>query len=151
MYWNERKLTPTQVCGCDSVDMICKMYKIYRQISDIKRTLVGNKIADYSDEVGASPVGVVGASPVGAARLHLHSRRNTWRQLIAQRQRQSETRNFQVLGFGASHIRYFTVCMHTVYLYPAMLRLYHLGSAHRCDWSIYMGVALIVPVPVPVH
>ena len=29
----------------------------YRQVSNIKRTLVGNKIDDHSDVVGASPVG----------------------------------------------------------------------------------------------
>ena len=29
----------------------------YRQISDIRRTLAGNKFADHSDVVGASPVG----------------------------------------------------------------------------------------------
>ena len=31
--------------------------KIYRQVSNIRRTLVGNKIVDHSDVVGASPVG----------------------------------------------------------------------------------------------
>ena len=30
---------------------------IYRQVSNIRRTLVGNKIVDNSDVVGASPVG----------------------------------------------------------------------------------------------
>ena len=30
---------------------------IYRQVSNIRRTLVGNKIVDHSDVVGASPVG----------------------------------------------------------------------------------------------
>ena len=30
---------------------------MYRQISNISRTLVGNKIVDHSDVVGASPVG----------------------------------------------------------------------------------------------
>ena len=30
---------------------------IYRQTSNIRRTLVGNKIVDHSDLVGASPVG----------------------------------------------------------------------------------------------
>ena len=30
---------------------------IYRQTCDISRTLVGNKIVDHSDAVGASPVG----------------------------------------------------------------------------------------------
>ena len=29
----------------------------YRQVSNIRRTLVGNKIVDHSDVVGASPVG----------------------------------------------------------------------------------------------
>ena len=38
-----------------------KTYKIelghYRQVSNIRRTLVGNEIVDHSDVVGASPVG----------------------------------------------------------------------------------------------
>ena len=29
----------------------------YRQVSNIRRTLVGNNIVDHSDVVGASPVG----------------------------------------------------------------------------------------------
>ena len=29
----------------------------YRQVSNIRRTLAGNKIVDHSDVVGASPVG----------------------------------------------------------------------------------------------
>ena len=33
--------------------MIC----IYRQVSNIRRAFVGNKIVDHSDVVGASPVG----------------------------------------------------------------------------------------------
>ena len=32
-------------------------YIAYRKTSNISRTLVGNKIVDNSDEVGASPVG----------------------------------------------------------------------------------------------
>ena len=35
-------------------------YLDYRQVSNIRRTLVGNKIVDHWDVVGASPVG---ASP----------------------------------------------------------------------------------------
>ena len=31
--------------------------KEYRQVSNIRRTLVGNKLIDHSDVVGASPVG----------------------------------------------------------------------------------------------
>ena len=30
---------------------------VYRQVSNIRRTLVGNKTVDHSDVVGASPVG----------------------------------------------------------------------------------------------
>ena len=30
---------------------------VYRQVSNISRTLVGNKVVDHSDVVGASPVG----------------------------------------------------------------------------------------------
>ena len=32
-------------------------YVSYRKSSNIRRTLVGNKIVDHSDVVGASPVG----------------------------------------------------------------------------------------------
>ena len=32
-------------------------YTTYRQVCNIRRTLVGNKIVDHSDVVGASPVG----------------------------------------------------------------------------------------------
>ena len=31
--------------------------EMYRQVSNIRRTLVGNEIVDHSDVVGASPVG----------------------------------------------------------------------------------------------
>ena len=33
------------------------MQVMYRQVSNISRTLVGNQIVDHSDVVGASPVG----------------------------------------------------------------------------------------------
>ena len=32
-------------------------YGVYRQISNISRTVISNKIVDHSDVVGASPVG----------------------------------------------------------------------------------------------
>ena len=35
----------------------CILYGIYRKTSNIRRNLVGNKIVDHSDVVGASPVG----------------------------------------------------------------------------------------------
>ena len=40
----------------------------YRQVSNIRRTLVGNKIVDHSDVVGASPVG---AAPTTSSYLDL--------------------------------------------------------------------------------
>ena len=38
-------------------NMIIWLKEYYRQVSDISRTFVGNKIVDHSDVVGASPVG----------------------------------------------------------------------------------------------
>ena len=32
-------------------------YQTYRQVSNVRRTLVGNRIVDLSDVFGASPVG----------------------------------------------------------------------------------------------
>ena len=63
---------------------------MYRQISNIRGTLVGNKIAYHSDVVGAAPV-----------QLHLYSRHNIWLQGIGQGQPQDGTRNVYVLGFDA--------------------------------------------------
>ena len=37
--------------------IVNKFIKTYRKVSNIRRTLVGNKIVDHSDVVGASPVG----------------------------------------------------------------------------------------------
>ena len=38
---------------------LCEMFTQldYRKVSNIRRSLVGNKIVDHSDVVGASPVG----------------------------------------------------------------------------------------------
>ena len=36
---------------------VAAISKVYRQVSNIRRTLVGNWIVDHSDIVGASPVG----------------------------------------------------------------------------------------------
>ena len=58
----------------------------YHQTSNISRTLVGNKIVDHSDVVGAS-------SPVALLLLHLHPRLNAWLQWIGQRQLQDDARN----------------------------------------------------------
>ena len=48
---------------------------LYHLTSSISRTLVGNKIVDHPDVVGAALL-----------QLHLHSRLNTWYQWISQRQ-----------------------------------------------------------------
>ena len=39
------------------------LYIEYRQVSNISRTLVGNKIVVHSDVVGASPVGAAPTTP----------------------------------------------------------------------------------------
>ena len=64
----------------------------YRQTCKMYGTLVGNKIVDHSDVVGA------------LLQLHLASRLNTLPQWTGQRQLQDETRNIYVLEFGATYI-----------------------------------------------
>ena len=44
---------------CLIADIIIVLVHKYRQVSNIRRALVGNKIVDHSDVVGASPVGAV--------------------------------------------------------------------------------------------
>ena len=58
---------------------------LYCQTFDIRGTLVGNKIVDHSDVVGASPGGT--ASTTSSFSI------NTWLQWIQQRQLQDKTRN----------------------------------------------------------
>ena len=43
--------------GGEGMSPFLKNKSIYRKTSNISRTLVGNKIVDNSDVVGASPVG----------------------------------------------------------------------------------------------
>ena len=83
-------------------------YWRYRQISNRRRTLVGNKIVDQSDVVGASPVQL-------QLQLRLHSRLNTWLHWIGQRELQDDVRNIQVWWFGAPYIRDITVSMATTH------------------------------------
>ena len=58
-------------------------FEKYCKVSNISRTIVGNKIVDHSDVVGASPVG---AAPTTSSFI--------WRQGIRQRQPQDGTRIF---------------------------------------------------------
>ena len=37
--------------------LVQQIHQTYRKVSNIRRILVGNKIVDHSDVVGASPVG----------------------------------------------------------------------------------------------
>ena len=76
--------------------------KHYRKVSNIRRTLIGTKIVDHSDVVGASPVG---AAPTTSS----FSTDHTWLEWIGQRQLQDETRNIYGFGLGASYIRELTV------------------------------------------
>ena len=80
----------------------------YRQVSNIRRTLVGNWIVDHSEVVGASPFG---AAPTTSSF-------STWLHYVVQRQLQAKMRNIRVLGFGPSCIRDFTI----IELNPALLQ-----------------------------
>ena len=54
----------------------------YRQVSNIRRTLVGNKIVDHSDVVGASPVG---AAPTTSSFSTKHLASLDWAKTAARR------------------------------------------------------------------
>ena len=82
--------------------VLCGMH---RKVSNISRTLIGNKIVDHLD--------VVGASLSALLQLHLHSQLNTWLQWIGQRPLHDETRNIYVLGLDVSYIRELTVITHS--------------------------------------
>ena len=62
-----------RVLDTASVNFCQNIFLTYRKISNIRLTLVGNKIVDHSDVVGASPVG---AAPTTSSFLtwHLASR-----------------------------------------------------------------------------
>ena len=56
----------------------------YRQVSNIRRILVGNKIVDHSDVVGASPVG---AAPTTSSFSTEHLASLDWEKTTARRDR----------------------------------------------------------------
>ena len=98
---------------------------IYPKTSDIRRASEGNKIVDHSD--------VVGAAPVGAVQLHLHSRLNTWIQWIGQIQLQYKTRK-KKLWFGAAYVRCLTV--------PHIPKVITLSQWQSCDCPYATDVSL---------
>ena len=50
-------MTMTLLCRQESEKQYSVMSNMYCQVSNIRRTLVGNYIVDHSDVVGALPVG----------------------------------------------------------------------------------------------
>ena len=54
----------------------------YRQVSNIRRTLIGNKIFDHLDVVGASPVG---AAPTASSFSTEHLASMDWAKTTARR------------------------------------------------------------------
>ena len=79
----------------------------YHQTFNIRHTLVGNKIVDHSDLVGASPLG---AAPTTSSISTSHLASLDWAKTTA-----SETRNSSVLGVGAAYIRSLAVWSHHQY------------------------------------
>ena len=55
IYW-QKGIEGTQPCD-SGIEIVIVFSSRYRQVSNIRRTLVGNKFVDHSDVVGASPVG----------------------------------------------------------------------------------------------
>ena len=87
----------------------------YRQVFNIRRTLVRNKLVDHSD---------------------LHDRLNTWLQLIGQRQRKHETRIISGLGLGAPYIREFTVIIPI----NAPEEAFRNNQMHSISWLILQNI-----------
>ena len=56
-YWIDLQISFTGQRQFDHKKIIWYLIYMYRQSSDMRRTLVGNKRVDHSDVVGASPVG----------------------------------------------------------------------------------------------
>ena len=57
MAWGEHYHHTKVSCNAPNKDMFTFSQNNYRKTSGISRALVGNKIVDNSDVVGASPVG----------------------------------------------------------------------------------------------
>ena len=54
----ENSILEWHLCSSESNEPKTQLIRdTYRQVPNIRRTLVGNKIVDHSDVVGASPVG----------------------------------------------------------------------------------------------
>ena len=70
----------------------------YRKTFNIRRTILGNKIVDHSDIVGASPVGAAPATSLFVS--------NTWLQWIQQRQLQDETKKWDFVRLVLEIWRY---------------------------------------------
>ena len=86
---------------------------MYRQTSNIRLIIVGNKIVDHSDVVGTSPVGAVPTTSSFST--------NNWLQWIGQRQLQGEARYIKVLILGVLYweiLRWWfscRICLNTQY------------------------------------
>ena len=83
-------MTPTVTPACPEVELGQAGYLFYSQASDIRHTLVGNKIVDHSDVVGASPVG---AAPTTSSFSAYHLASLDW-------EKTSTRRDEKHLGFG---------------------------------------------------
>ena len=51
------------ILKCPICEHPVNVFQIYRQTTDIRGTLVGNKVVDHSDVFGASRVGAVPTAP----------------------------------------------------------------------------------------
>ena len=90
----------------------------YRQISNISRPLVSNKIVDHSD-------------------IHIYSRLNTLRQWIGQRDEKHS-----IFGFGASYIRNLTGCKFFALLWVIETWYGHLRSIELPIFHDYFTASL---------
>ena len=102
--WNYNITKFPSILNCDGKILSVmgpSLWHTYRKVSDIRRTLVGNKIVDHSDAVGASPVG---AAPTTSSFTTWHLASMDWAKTTAIRDEKH-----LCLGIRASYIRDLTV------------------------------------------
>ena len=119
---------------------------IYHQTSNTRRILVGNKIVDHSDVVGASPIG---AAPTTSSFSTWHLASMDWAKRL-----QDETRYIKVLKICASYIRGLTIY---IYISRNMgvcksLSIYSWLSSHiTSPWLNCASLSVTSNVPVRMH
>ena len=101
-WWSNPSKTSYNKNMCMCYEIYRNSVCMYRQTFKIRRSLVGNKLVDHSDAVGASPFG---AAPTTSWFLAQHLASMDWAKATAKR----DEKHWSFLVFGAIYTRGFTI------------------------------------------